>query len=152
MPVHDLEDTGELEALHELMEGGFQHPQLAVVVDDDLLSVAVIPETEHDVDESLNHHLLRDHDGSGHADVVIGMAAVVERRRGDVDLVPALGRVATDRLADLSNHEVVETAVGVVAVVLRRSDGDEHNVVLASLFVLNRPRRGLNVASALSEL
>ena len=50
VPVEDLVDPGELIAVHELVQGGLQHPQLPVVVDDELLAEPVVPQAQHHVD------------------------------------------------------------------------------------------------------
>src|SRR5665811_2038463 len=76
VPVDDADDGGNLVALEELVQSRLEHPQLAVVVDDDHLTEAVVPQTEHDVDKRLLHHRLAQHDRAGHADVMVGMTAI----------------------------------------------------------------------------
>ena len=140
VPVDDAVDAGQLVALEELVQRRLEHPQLAVVVDDDLLAEAVVPQAEHDVDESLLDHLLAQHHGARHAEVVVGMAAVHERRQRQGDRRAALGGVAAHGLADLAHEEGVHGRHGVAAVVLGAADGDQHDVVLAPL--APRPARG----------
>jgi len=43
VPVDHPEDARQLVALHELLDGRLEHPQVAVVVDDQLFAEAVVP-------------------------------------------------------------------------------------------------------------
>jgi hypothetical protein len=80
MPVNHAENAGELVALLEFLHGRFEHPQLAVIVDDELLAETVVPQAEHHVNHHLAHHVLAHDDRAGHAQVVIRVAAVHQGR------------------------------------------------------------------------
>jgi len=43
VPIHHLEHTGQVIPLHELLQRSFEHPEMAMVVDYDLLAESVVP-------------------------------------------------------------------------------------------------------------
>ena len=80
MPVDDLHDRRYLVPLHELLDRADQHPEVAVVVHNHHFAVAVVPETQHDGDHHFLYHFLGDHHRAGHAQMVMGVSAIVEGR------------------------------------------------------------------------
>ena len=97
VPLDDLEDAGQLVALDELVQGRLEHPEVAVVVDDDLLAETVVPQAEHDVDQHFLDHFLAEDDRARHADMVVGMPAVHQGRQGQGDRRAALRGLAPHR-------------------------------------------------------
>ncbi len=150
VPVDHPEDAGKLVALLELLDGRFEHPQLAVVVDDDLLAEAVVPQAQHHVDHHLAHHVLAHDDGAGHAHVMIRVAAVVQRRQRQVDRRAAPGGVAPHPFADLADVEGVGRARQMLAVHLGAADGDEDDVVLLAVRLHLPADGGLDVGARLA--
>ncbi|OPZ82065.1 MAG: hypothetical protein BWY77_00357 [bacterium ADurb.Bin431] len=123
-----------------------------MVIDQDLFAKAVVPEADHDIDEVALDHLILEMDGAGHADVVVGMAAVIEGRKDQIAGRSLFGGVAADPLEDLGHHKGVEGGDGVVAVLLGAADGDEDNVVLFT--VLHHPVADgvLDIGAGLAQL
>ncbi|MPM14496.1 hypothetical protein SDC9_60860 [bioreactor metagenome] len=145
MPFNHAEDTRQLIALAEFLNRAFQHPEVAVVIDEDDLAVAVVPKPQHGIDQHLLDRFFGHDDRARHADVVVRVPAVVERRERKVDLLALLFRVSADAFENLRAHEGVEARVGVHAVVFRAADGHEHDVVFAALLNLVCARRILDV-------
>ncbi len=81
MPVDHTVDARELIAFLELLDGGFQHPQMSMVVEEDLFSESIIPQAQHDIDEHLTRNIFSNRCSARHAVVVIGVGAKVERRQ-----------------------------------------------------------------------
>ena len=118
----------------------------------DLLAEAVVPQPQHHVDHQLPHHLFPQDDGPGHAHVMVGMAAIVQRRQGQVDRDPALGREAPDPLADHAHVQGVRRAHHVLAVVLGAAHRDQDDVVLAPVGLHLVADGGLDVGAGLGPL
>ncbi len=81
VPVHHAKDTRELIALAELLHGAFEHPEVAMIVEDDLFAEAIVPQAEHHIDEHFSRHILTDGHSAGHTVVVVGVRTKVERRQ-----------------------------------------------------------------------
>jgi len=152
VPIDNAKDPGQLVALRELLDGRLEHPQLAVVVDDDLLAEPIVPEPQHHVDQHLpNHHLAHD-DGARHTQVMVWVAAVHERWQGQVDGGAAFGGVAPHSLDDGADEQRVHRGDRVLTVEFRAPDGDEHYVVLAAVRLHLVADGGLDVGAGLGPL
>ena len=66
VPIHHLEYAGQMIPLHKLLQCSFEHPELSVVVNYDLLSESVVPEAQHYIDQGLPDYFFRHDDSSGH--------------------------------------------------------------------------------------
>ena len=79
------------------------------------------------------------------------MSAVVDGGEGEVHFPSLFGGLSPNRLDDLGDHEGVQPGIGVVAVVLGTSDGNQNDVVLSSLLDGFHPGGVLDVGSGLAE-
>src|SRR5512139_2110523 len=80
VPVDHPVDTRQLVALLKLLDCRFEHPQLAVIVDDELFAETIIPKAQHDINHHLTHHMFAHNYGTGHSQVMIRMSTVHKRR------------------------------------------------------------------------
>ena len=152
VPFHSHHDGRQLVPLEKFLNGCLDHPFVAMVVDKDHFAVSVVPEAEHGIDQRLLHDLVRHDDCARHANMMVGMPAIIERRQRQRALAALLCRIAADALEDLRHHKRIQTGVGVLSVVFGAADGDENNIILPALFDLARTRRRLDVASGLAKL
>ena len=151
-PFHSHHDGGQLIPLEEFLNGCLDHPFVTMVVDKDHFAIPIVPEAEHGIDQRLLHDLMRHNDRARHADMMVRMPAIVERRQRPRAFAALLGRVAADALQDLRHHKGIETGVGVFSVVFRAADGNEHDIVFPAFFDLARTGRRLNIAAGFSKL
>jgi len=151
VPVEGAEDAGQVPGLLQLLDRRLHQPGVAVIVDQDLLAETVVPEADHHIDEVALDHLILEMDRTGHADVVVGMAAVIEGRKDQIAGCSLFGGVAADPLEDLGHHKGVEGGDGVVAVLLGAADGDENDIVLFAVLHHLVADGGLDVGSRLAQ-
>ena len=123
-----------------------------MVVEENLLAEAVVPQAQHHVNQQFAGHVLTDNDRAWHAQVMVGVRAVVQRRQGQVDRCAPLGGVAPHAFQNLADVEGVGGAGQVRAVKLGAADGDENDVVLAPV-LLDLPTHGrLDIRTGLAPL
>lgn len=135
VPLHYGGEGGQLVALEELLDGGLYHPIHTVVIDQNDLTEAIVPQAKHYIDQRVHDGLLAGHHCAGHAQVVIGVAAVVDRGQCEGYLMAGLGGLPADGLADGAAHEGVQAGVVVDAVVLRTANGDQDNIIFSSICI-----------------
>ena len=123
-----------------------------MVIDQNDLTEAIVPQAKHYIDQRVHDGLLAGHHCAGHAQVVIGVAAVVDRGQCEGYLMAGLGGLPADGLADGAAHEGVQAGVVVDAVVLRTANGDQDNVIFVPLLNDHLPGGGLDVAAGAAHL
>jgi hypothetical protein len=105
-----------------------------MVVYHDNFSISVVPQSKHGVDEGLLHHFFRHNHGSRHSHVVVGMTSIVQRRKGEVDLIPFFCSVSSHPFQNLGNHEGIQTRVGMLSMIFCTPDRKKNNIILSPFF------------------
>ncbi len=151
VPVENLKDTRELVSIHKFVQGRLHDPELAMIVDDDLLPEPVVPESKHNINQHLFNYILGDVYRSRHPYVMIGMRTIAQWIMGKIYGPSCFFGVPSHCLDDLGNHEIIQSRHGMHAMILRASHGDEHNIVFPAILDKPLARRGLNVTARLAE-
>ena len=77
VPVYQSHESGQLETLEELLNGGLDHPVMAMVVDQNDLAKAIVPQAQHGVDQHFLNSVLGNDDRAGHTGQAAGSDATV---------------------------------------------------------------------------
>lgn len=134
MPLYDCSKGGKLVALAKFLNGGFQHPVHAMVVNKNDFTEAIIPQPKHYVDQRIYQSGLIDDYRTGHANVMVGVTTIVEGREGQRHLVPTLCCVTADSLTDRGAHKCIQAGIVMDTVIFGAAQGHKHHVIFMPLF------------------
>src|SRR5512139_2109940 len=151
MPIQDPKDSRQMVPFHKLLQRCLEHPQLTMVIDDELFSETVIPQSKHDVDQCLPHHFFRHDHGSRHPKMMIGMTAIIEGGQSQIDGAPLFRSVAPKTLSDLRHHKSIEAADRMEAMVFCTSYRNQDDIIFLPTLDQLIPDRRLDVTSWLAE-
>ena len=108
VPIQDTINARKLIFFLEFLNRRFEHPQLAMVVDEDLFSEAIIPQAKHHLHHNFSGQLFFQHDGSRHAQMMIGMRPVIVGGKCQSAWSPAFCRIPADPFQNLGHHKGIK--------------------------------------------
>ena len=123
-----------------------------MVVDDELLAKAVVPQAEHDIDHHLPHHVLAHDHRAGHAHMMIGVTPIHQRRQRQVDRCTAFGGKTPHAFTNGADVQRVGRAGQMLPMQLGAADRDEDNIILLAVGFHLPAGGGLDIGTGLAPL
>ncbi len=93
-----------------------------MIVDKDDLSISIIPQAKHYINQCLSDYFRGNNHRARHAHVMVRMTTIVDWSKSQIYLSALFGGITPHSFTDLGNHKRIKSAISMIAMIFCTTD------------------------------